>query len=105
MDDNSVMRRYEAIATASATMVAAARIGDWDALVTAQAHCASLVQAAQLLPAVNLGARQRRTWYDIIRKVLDEDAEVRQFTEMRLAQLDEELRGFRANRDLGKVYR
>lgn len=105
MGMDALMQRYEAIADASAAMAGAARAGNWEALVAAQQHCATLVQQARLLPALNLNSQQRRAWYNIIRKVLEEDAEVRRFTECRMAELDRELRGFRANRDLDKAYR
>ena len=45
-----VLEIYEAIAAASGRMLAAARAGDWDGLLAAEADCARLVERARAQP-------------------------------------------------------
>lgn len=99
------MRRYESIAAASAEMAAAARRGDWDALIEAQNRCAALVESAQLMPEPQFDAEQRHCWADMVRTMLAEDAEVRELVHDRMTCLDGLLRGFRQSHELAKTYR
>ena len=77
--------RYEEACAVSAQMVGAARAGDWDLLIDLEARIAAWRDAmmAEPEPAPGNGldgsqaARKRR----LIRQLLDDDAEIRRYTE------------------------
>jgi flagellar protein FliT len=99
------MQHYESIGRMSASMLEAARSGDWDSLAEVQQNCAEAVDALRQLPEPQLDAGQRQRKTEIIRKVLAEDAQVRDLTQPRMAELDLLLRGIQAQRNLGQAYR
>ncbi|MEI6300721.1 MAG: flagellar protein FliT [Betaproteobacteria bacterium] len=105
MNTDQTMRHYESISVLSAAMLAAARNGDWDDLVAVQQHCADSVDALRTLPEPVLDSSQRQRKLEIIRKILAEDAQVRNLTQPRLAELDRLLRGMKTQHKLGQAYR
>lgn len=105
MNTDQTMQHYESIGALSAAMLAAARNGDWDDLVAVQQHCACRVDALRALPEPVLDTPQRQRKLEIIRKVLAEDAQVRDLTQPRLAELDQLLRGMTTRHNLGQAYR
>jgi flagellar protein FliT len=105
MQADQAMQCYESIAELSAQMLDAARERQWDELVLMQQQCAQTVDRLRKSPEPQYDASQLRRKFDILRKVLAEDAEVRALTEPWLAELDNILRGLRARRNLGQAYR
>lgn len=92
--EREVISCYEAIALASARMLEAARAGEWDDLLAAEADCAHGIDALRQLGAGLLtseAARQRRV--ELLRRILADDAEVRALTQPWLSQLEQFLRG------------
>lgn len=105
MAATQTMHHYETISQLSSSMLAAARERDWDKLIAVQQHCADSVDRLRTLPEPVLDALQRQRKTEIIRKVLAEDAQVRNLAQPWLAELDHLLRGFQAQRNLGQAYR
>jgi flagellar protein FliT len=96
---------YEAIAAASRRMLEAARAGDWDGLLAAEADCTKLVAQARARPEQPpLALDERRRKNEIIRRVLADDAEIRDRLQPRLAQLDALLRGAGQRRLVQRSY-
>lgn len=88
MNDPQIIVTYEAILAITGQMLGAARIDDWNRLVALEQDCKKLVER---LIADNTGQplssqfQQRKT--EIIRKVLADDAEIRNITQPWMAQL------------------
>jgi flagellar protein FliT len=91
MDDtraNEILALYIQLSALTARMRQAARTGDWDGLIALEVQCAGLssqlVQREDGAPR-NLDYQRRKA--DLIRKVLEDDAEIRQNVNERLAGL------------------
>jgi len=88
MNSPQIIAAYETILAITGQMLEAARNGDWDSLVALEQDCKNQVE--QLI-AENGGQplssqfQQRKA--EIIRKVLADDAEIRNITEPWMAQL------------------
>lgn len=97
---------YHSIAEASSRMVSAARSGDWDALVNAEAECAQRVSDLQLhqqeSTAADTDAKQR---IRILGEILAHDAEVRALTTPWLTRLEQLLASASGERRIGNAYR
>ena len=80
--DGSLLGYYEAIETASANMLDAARTGDWDTVVKLEGACAVLI--AQLKHAAQqrvLGPDETALKSRIMQRILVNDAEIRNLAE------------------------
>ena len=92
--NNSLLTCYEAIEKASADMLEAARLGDWDQVVQLEGACAVLIarlkQAAQ---TESLQADEARTKSRIMQRILINDAEIRHLAEPWMEDLDLMMRG------------
>ncbi len=104
--ETNVLHCYEAIAEASARMLAAARRADWDALIAAEKECAQRVErlkAARVGGSLGRDGDARR--HDIVRTVLAHDAEIRALTQPWMANLEQLLHGVSAGRRVEQAYR
>jgi len=73
---------YQAIEAASARMLQAARVHDWDSMVACERDCALLIDALRLRAATDtLDARTRAEKTRIMLRILDNDAQIRNLTE------------------------
>ncbi|MDH5340048.1 MAG: flagellar protein FliT [Rubrivivax sp.] len=92
----SVLSYYEAIEQASADMLSAAKVGDWDQVVKLEGACVLLISqlkhAARQLP---LDAEAAKTKSRIMQRILINDAEIRHLAEPWLQDLDNMLAGKR----------
>jgi len=85
---------YEAIEKASADMLAAARLGNWDQVVKLEGACVLLIsQLKNAARSSSLDAETARAKSRIMQRILVNDAEIRQLTEPWLAELDDILAG------------
>ncbi len=88
---------YEAIEQASCDMLAAAKSGDWDAVVKLEGACVLLISqlknAARQKPLGNDAARAKAR---IMQRILVNDAEIRHLAEPWLQDLDDMMAGKRA---------
>ena len=91
MDDaraSEILALYVRLSELTGRMRQAARAGDWDGLIALEAECADV---SSLLIACEDGAPRsaeyRRRKADLIRKLLDDDAEIRQSVNQRLTGL------------------
>ena len=88
MDDDLVLAIYIRIADLTRQMLAAARIGEWDRLIALERACSTLFAR---LPAVEddrpHSAEYQRRKAELIRGVLDDDAQIRMLVEPWQARL------------------
>ncbi len=85
---------YEAIERASADMLEAARLGDWDQVVKIEGACVLLI--SQLQNAARDGAlshEEQRVKVRIMQRIVQNDARIRDLAEPWLSDLDQVLRG------------
>ncbi|MFN0302493.1 MAG: flagellar protein FliT [Burkholderiales bacterium] len=82
------MSTYETLANRSAAMLDAARRSDWDVVIFMEQECSEIIgnlkSSSDVIPE-DARARQRKT--QIIRRMLIEDAEIRDLAQPQLARL------------------
>lgn len=102
MDNQEIIALYETVADITDKMLAAARTGDWEQLAALESRCSSQVeiikqndQPRQPLTPV---AREHKT--RIIKKILEDDRQIRDITEPWMAQLSRLINSSSAERKL-----
>lgn len=96
---------YERIAGVTGHMLAAARGGDWDSLIQLEAQYLGHVDTIRRFdPDVPMDPAARTRKHDIIRRILADDAAIRELALPRLAHLDALLRSNRQRRALRDAY-
>lgn len=87
-DTDKLLSTYDRLSRTTGCMLSAAQRGDWDRLVDLEKNCASLVAELSALEndaVLPRGLRARK--HELIRKVLADDAAIRNITEPWLQQL------------------
>jgi flagellar protein FliT len=80
--EHLILDCYDSMGAASARMLDAAIRGDWDALVAAEHECSAIIGRLKTLGDTNqLSDSGTLRKMGIIRKVLSEDAQIREFTQ------------------------
>jgi flagellar protein FliT len=105
MTSDEIIGTYEAILAVTSEMLESARSNDWDRLVEREIECRRLVErlaAAKAQAGLEPEARQRKV--EIIRKVLADDAEIRNLTEPWMARLQHLIGSNRNERQLQATY-
>ena len=94
--NTELLSYYEAIEQASCDMLAAAKSGDWDAVVKLEGACVLLISqlkhAARQSPLDSDAARAKSR---IMQRILVNDAEIRHLAEPWLQDLDDMMAGKR----------
>ncbi|HZW20786.1 flagellar protein FliT [Noviherbaspirillum sp.] len=106
MDNQEIISLYEAVADTTDKMLAAARVGDWEQLAALETHCSNQVEIIkqndqQRLPLTPT-ARERKV--KIIKKILDDDRQIRDITEPWMAQLSAMINSAGTERKLSQAY-
>lgn len=102
---DEMMVRYEALASVTRRMRDAAGESDWEWLMSMQAEYSRLVDA--LRPGdvdVPLDAQQRARKHDVIRRILDDDAHIRERIDPQLARLSALMATGRQTRAVQSAY-
>ena len=87
---SELMQYYDAIERASTEMLAAARTGDWDAVVKLEGACALLIsQLKNAARNAELDRENARAKSRIMQRILVNDAEIRHLAEPWLAEIDQ----------------
>lgn len=106
MDTQEVISLYETVAGITDRMLAAARIGDWDLLVQLESECTSQVEILkrndQRDQSLTPTAREKKT--RIIRKILEDDRQIRDITQPWMAQLSVMMNSTGTERKLSQTY-
>ncbi|MBH9552751.1 flagellar protein FliT [Inhella gelatinilytica] len=80
--NTQLLSYYEAIEQASAQMLQAARVGDWDEVVRMEGACAVLIsQLKSAADSQSLTASEAPLKAKIMQRILLNDAEIRQLAE------------------------
>jgi flagellar protein FliT len=94
MNDGVLIDYYEAIEQASEQMLSAARSGDWDQVVKLEGACALLIsRLKQAADKKELGREERVLKSRIMKRILVNDAEIRQLAEPWIEELDQLMAG------------
>jgi len=96
---------YESMSALSAQMAQAAAANDWDRLVMLERDCAGLARRleAERQP-VRLTETERSRKMALIRRILEDDAEVRRHTEPWMEQVRQFLGGGARERSVRRAY-
>ncbi|MEO6422567.1 MAG: flagellar protein FliT [Candidatus Nitrotoga sp.] len=102
---NPVIENYEFLSSITAQMRVAATHGQWDQLVELEVQCSQHVevmksQDGSILPDENTRLRKM----ELIRKILADDAEIRNHTEPWVAQLQRIMNSTGQERRLQQTY-
>ena len=107
MNSNEIIGTYEAILEVTGQMLDAARDNDWNRLVEREQECRRLVEGlmnARSGQDIVLDPQMRRRKVEIIRKVLADDAEIRNLTEPWMQRLQHLLTSVGHERKLHAAY-
>ena len=102
---NPVIENYEFLSSITGQMRVAAMQGEWDHLVELEKQCSQRVETMKTQDAATLldeSTRLRKV--ALIRKILADDAEIRNHTEPRMAQLQRIMRSVGQERRLQQAY-
>jgi flagellar protein FliT len=89
-----LMTYYKAIEQASADMLAAARVGNWDQVVKLEGACVLLIsQLKSAAKSSELDKQAARDKSRIMQRILINDAEIRHLAEPWLADIDNLMTG------------
>ena len=106
-EEHEILSRYEAIAQTTCRMLDAARIADWEGLVVHERVCAGLIEelkaAGDDRRSLSREAALRKR--QIIRRLLADDAEIRNLTQPWLTKLESILRTGANQRRIDATYR
>jgi flagellar protein FliT len=105
LDTEKLINTYDRLSRTTGCMLHAAQRGDWERLVVLEKDCAGLVAELSALEredALPRGVRARK--HALIRKVLADDAAIRNITEPWVQQLGSMLDANRHEQRLLKAY-
>ena len=109
VDYQHILDTYGLVSVKSGEMVEAAKASDWDRLIQLEQDCRALIDtlrrddtAAVKAPRPDRGYIQRK--YELIRKVLSDDAQVRRYSEPWMEQLQVFLGSTRQEQRLQRAY-
>lgn len=104
-DTELLLSAYDRLCATTGYMLSAAKSGDWERLVTLERDCADIVgrlSALETEDPLPPGIRDRKA--ALIRKVLADDAAIRDITEPQLKRLSRMLDANRSERRLLQAY-
>ncbi|WP_420477200.1 flagellar protein FliT [Noviherbaspirillum sp. ST9] len=106
MNSLEVISLYETVADITDQMLAAARVGDWELLAQLESRCSSQVEFIRNNeePRQPLSPTARERKVKIIKKILDDDRQIRDITEPWMAQLSAMIKSTGTERKLSQAY-
>lgn len=87
MTSTEMLSTYEALSELTADMLAAARQSEWDRLATLEQRCRVHIGSLMEAAPVALNETEQRAKVAIIRAILQNDANIRSFTDPHMHQL------------------
>lgn len=106
MNNQEILALYESVADITDQMLAAARTGDWEKLAALESRCSSQVeiikQNDQPRQPLTPLAREQKT--RILKKILEDDRQIRDITEPWMAQLSAMINSAGTERKLSQAY-
>lgn len=106
MDNQEIIALYETVADITDKMLTAARTGDWEQLAALETRCSSQVEIIKQndKPRQPLTPMAREHKTRIIKKILEDDRQIRDITEPWMAQLSAMLNSAGKERKLSQAY-
>jgi len=105
MSTQNVISNYESLASLTGAMRAAAVDGEWDALVGLEQQCSrqvAIMKSADGQTGLDEATRQQKI--KLIKKILADDAEIRNRTESWMGQLQRVMQSNRHEQRLNQSY-
>lgn len=106
MNNQEILALYETVADITDQMLAAARTGNWEQLAELESRCSSQVEIIKKneepRQALSPVARERKV--KIIKKILEDDRQIRDITEPWMAQLSAMMNSAGTERKLSQAY-
>jgi flagellar protein FliT len=103
--ERQIVERYRRMADASQRMLAAARNDDWDQVCAVERECAQLI--AELTDIGDLAPSDptlRQQKLELMKRVLDDDAQIRLLSQPWLKKLDAMMRGPTNSARINRAY-
>lgn len=105
MEGKNIIAGYEALSRLTEDMLLAAQGGDWDRLTSLEPDCREVVDRLMIhTPGVELSDSEQQCKLDLIRRILANDARIRELAEPQLAKLLNLLRCTDTSRKLARAY-
>ncbi|GIZ52693.1 flagellar protein FliT [Noviherbaspirillum aridicola] len=106
MDNQEIISLYESVADITDKMLAAARTGDWEQLAALESKCSSQVEIIKRndSPREPLTPTAREHKTRIIKKILEDDRQIRNITEPWMARLSKLMNSAGVERKLAQAY-
>ena len=102
---NPEIENYECLSSIMGQMRVAATQGEWDHLVELEGQCSKRVEAMKAQDtAARIDENTRLRKVELIRKILDDDKEIRNHTEPWMAQLQRLIQSAGQERRLQQAY-
>lgn len=106
MDNQEIISLYESVADITDQMLVAARSGNWEQLAALESKCSSQVEIIKRNDAprepLTPTAREHKT--RIIKKILEDDRQIRDITEPWMARLSKLMNSAGVERKLVQAY-
>ncbi|MGE8688509.1 MAG: flagellar protein FliT [Achromobacter sp.] len=100
-----ILEHYQEIALITGEMLAAAQLGDWDgAMIHGQLYCERVERLRQVEHAAPLDESGRAMKYDLLVRILENDAQTRDLALPQLARLGELLGRMKRQQTLLSAY-
>jgi flagellar protein FliT len=106
MDNQEILSIYETVADITDQMLAAARTGDWEQLAVLESRCSNQVEVLKRndQPREPLTPAAREQKIRIIKKILEDDRQIRNITEPWMARLSALMNSTGTERKLVQAY-
>ncbi|MDP2143582.1 MAG: flagellar protein FliT [Gallionella sp.] len=105
MTTHQVIENYESLSALTNQMRSAAEQGEWDALVELEQQCSRKIAEMKPVDAsIALDERSRQLKIQLIKKILANDAEIRNRTQAWMGQLQHILQSNRQEQRLQRAY-
>ena len=105
MTTHQVIENYESLSALTNQMRSAAEQGEWDALVELEQQCSRKIAEMKPVDAsIALDERSRQLKIQLIKKILANDAEIRNRTHAWMGQLQHILQSNRQEQRLQRAY-
>lgn len=98
------IENYQQLSTITGLMRAAAAEGDWDRLVLLEQECKRKVEEIKPRDAISASPAERRQKIALLKKILADDAEIRNRTEGWMEQLQRIMQSSRSEQRLQDAY-
>lgn len=106
MDNQDIISLYETVADITDQMLAAAKTGNWEQLAALESKCSSQVEIIKMndRPREPLTPTAREQKTRIIKKILEDDRQIRDITEPWMARLSAMMKSTGTERKLVQAY-